>query len=398
MIKKIEFIKTGVIFFFFAMTAFLYGSGSFSISFGSWNLTAPEWGSTIYHVVLTSLIVIAMLVSLFCWIGAFFPGPISRKLLLVTRYRRIVNAYLIFYGMAYFLNYVVSLVNNLVHFASNEILFLSVYGVGLVGMIAIAHAGFGISRHPQPLQQSESNINRIRPKRPDWLLWLLIGLAVLIVIAVILYFFVAKNLSWDAQGYMAFFAAVSASGVWVTGAALALFAYFQWQLWRTQHTLLYIPVVNLISGGTPKFGPIEENQTRYPYRVEWEVLITNSSSIPIFIHNTALKLVPPEGIQGKDMPFSPKDYKLEPANLSSAQVCQITSSSPQRVRWIIHGPDIGKIFDYVSDVSNNREFRLICRVAYSTPQNHTPIPLEITSNQFPVPQNAPWGSSTYVTY
>jgi hypothetical protein len=138
MISRQEFVRTGVIFFFFALTSFFYGDNPFSI--GQW--TAPAWGSAIYHGVLSFIILVTALLSLSCWIGAFCPEAVNRQLPFFQRNKWIVLTYIVLFATAYLLNYSISLMNSLVHSATNECLFLFIYGSGLIGMVAIVVFGF----------------------------------------------------------------------------------------------------------------------------------------------------------------------------------------------------------------------------------------------------------------
>jgi len=221
--------------------------------------------------------------------------------------------------------------------------------------------------------------------------WPLLGLLVLAIVAFLLYYFVARRLSADTQGYIAFFVSIGAIGAWVTGIALAIFAYQQWQIRKTEHGLLFIPQLSLALGGPPIAGLLNEDGMRYPYRVEWTVVIRNISQIPVSINRLGLEVRLAGVSDSKRAVFSPKDaHILEPANLRAP--FDITLSTPQRIRWIAEGPDVGDTFDYVSGDSGKREFELICRVSYSIPQSpNNWITDEIISEPCYISEKASWG-------
>ena len=225
--------------------------------------------------------------------------------------------------------------------------------------------------------------------------WISIGLLVLVVIVSSL-IFVARQLPATTQGYQAFFTAFAAIAALGTGIALAVLAYQQYKLRQTEHGLLFEPQILLRSAGSPITGELRYNNQKYPYRIEWTVLIHNTSRIPVPIEFMEVEVRCWGEDSGKKLYLSPAYcYILEPEGLQPP--FQFILTEPQRIRWIIEGPDVGHELDYVSGDSGNRRFELIFRIYATIPQGPSvPIIKELVSNPFPVPQNAKWGLPTAI--
>ena len=222
--------------------------------------------------------------------------------------------------------------------------------------------------------------------------WALLGILALIAI-ILVPIFVARQLQLDSQGYQTFFIAFAGIGAWVTGIALAVFAYQQYKLRQTEHRLLFEPQMLLDSAGIPIAAGLRYKNQKYPYAIEWTVLIHNTSQQPILIKFMSLrimqlgwgKVTDKEGYLNK-----PSYHVLEPDGLEPP--FQVTLTTPQRIRWIIEGYNAGQDLDDSFGDSNNRNFQLIFYVHAINPQDpSTPISRVIGSNSFRVPKDAKWG-------
>lgn len=222
--------------------------------------------------------------------------------------------------------------------------------------------------------------------------WILIGLLVLAAV-ILVAIFVPRQLQLDPQGYQTFFIAFAGIGAWVTGIALAVFAYQQYKLRQTEHRLLFEPQILLRSAGTPITGELTYNNQRYPYRIEWTVLILNTSQQPILIEFMSLRIRQWGWGKATDKEGYlniPSYHVLEPDGLEPP--FQVTLTTPQRIRWIIEGYNAGQDLDDFFGDSNNRNFELIFYVQATNPQDpSTSIFYGIISNSFRIPKDAPWG-------
>jgi len=221
--------------------------------------------------------------------------------------------------------------------------------------------------------------------------WISIGLLVLVAIVISL-IFVARQLPPTPQGYQAFFTAFAGIAALGTGIALGVFAYQQYKLRQTEHSLLFEPQILLRSAGTPITGELRYKNQKYPYGIEWTVLIHNTSQQPILIEFMSL------GIRQwgwgkasyKDGYLSPPSYHvLEPEGLESP--FQVTQTTPQRIRWIIEGYNASGELDDSFGESNSRNFQLIFYVLAINPQDPSTLIKRIVSNSFHIPKDAPWG-------
>jgi hypothetical protein len=158
--------------------------------------------------------------------------------------------------------------------------------------------------------------------------------AIIIVIgalAIGVLIFIAHLLPANVYGYEAFFTAVGAIGTLITGVALAIFAYYQWSISDRQHKLLFNPELVISGRGSPKVGPVEDNGIRYPFRVEWTVLIENTSQLPIVIHHLDIELASAGSDSHERALLTPLYCRIaEPKDLTAP--FQVTLSSPQKVR------------------------------------------------------------------
>ena len=243
--------------------------------------------------------------------------------------------------------------------------------------------------HRQPSNQQENTGRPAYTERSGRNRWISIGLLVLVVIILVPIF--ARQRLPDPQEYQAFLTAFAATGAWVTGIALALFAYQQYRLRQTEHSLLFEPQILLRSAGTPITEELKYNNQRYPYRVEWTVLILNTSQQPILIEFMSLRIRQWGKATDKEGYLNiPSYHVLEPDGLEPP--FQVTLTTPQRIRWIIEGYNAGQDLDDFFGDSNNRNFELIFYVQATNPQDpSTSIFYGIISNSFRIPKDAPWG-------
>lgn len=243
----------------------------------------------------------------------------------------------------------------------------------------------------QPSNQQESTQIPTDIERAGRNKWISIGLLVLVVI--ILVPILARQLLPDSLEYQAFLTAFAATGAWVTGIAIVVFAYYQYKLRQTEHSLLFNPQL-LLSSSAPITGEAVYNNRKYPYRIEWSVFIQNTSSVPIIIEHMAIKVKSARGDLGREE-YIPYDcyFILEPYGLEPP--FQVTIAAPQRIKYVIEGRDMAQVLDYVAGNSKSRVFELIFKVRATIPQGHsTPTIMERDSIPFIVPENAKWGNST----
>lgn len=221
--------------------------------------------------------------------------------------------------------------------------------------------------------------------------WISIGLLVLVVIILVPIF--ARQLLPDSLEYQAFLTAFAATGAWVTGIAIVVFAYYQYKLRQTEHSLLFEPQILLRSAGTPITGELKYNNQKYPYVIDWSVLIHNTSQQPIFIEFMSLGIIQRGWGKTSDKIgyLTPSSYHvLEPNGLKPPFT--VTLTTPQRIRWIIEGYNADSDIERDFGDSNNRNFELLFRAIVTDPQDpSTPTIKGIVSNSFRIPKDAPWG-------
>ena len=224
--------------------------------------------------------------------------------------------------------------------------------------------------------------------------WTFLGLLLPagVVLALVL---VARRLPSDVTGYQAFFTFFAAVGGWITGIAIAVFAYHQWRLRRVEHDLRYKPKIMLTSGANPATGPATIESLSYPYRIEWVVLVENRSQLPVVVNhmNVSVRLAGEDA--GTDALLTPLYcHVLKPMNMWLP--LQVTLSTPLHVRWIVEGPNAGDAFKHVSGDRGARDFQLVCSIFTTVPEDTgSPVVTEVASDQFYVPKDAPWGASAF---
>lgn len=227
--------------------------------------------------------------------------------------------------------------------------------------------------------------------------WISIGLLLLVVIVIGL-IFVARQLPPTTQGYQTFFTAFAGVGAWVTGIAIAVFAYQQYKLRQTEHSLLFNPQLILTSGDISFTGSLLLWQMREPYTIKWTVYLQNTSQIPILIQdmNVYVRLVGEESSEQSRLAsrLTPRYcHIVEPENLMLP--FEVSLTKPYHIMWLVDG-SAGDVFDYVSRDSGNRDFVLIFEVAAKRPQDpkESIFFKETTSWGIHVPKDANWVSKT----
>lgn len=229
--------------------------------------------------------------------------------------------------------------------------------------------------------------------------WISIGLLVLIVVVLGLAF-LARQLPATPQGYQTFFMAFAAIGAWVTGIAIAVFAYQQYKLRQTEHRLLFEPQLVLTSGDIFASGSRVHDSVAVPYQINWTVFIQNTSQTPMLIDYMDIwaKLAADRlGWQGWQVYITSTRERVchvaEPENLSMP--FEVTITKPQRIKWTIEGL-FGDAFDSLSRESNQRDFVLACRVSYKRYGDPADVLFdkEVVSDSINIPQDANWVSKT----
>jgi hypothetical protein len=218
--------------------------------------------------------------------------------------------------------------------------------------------------------------------------WIVTGLLVLAVI-ILLPIFVARQIQLDNQTFYTYFAGV---GAWVTGIAIAVFAYQQYKLRQTEHRLLFEPQLVLTPGDISIDGLINKKE---PYRIRWIVFVQNISQIPILIEDMGVRVRLAGGGSERQAILTPLYCHLtDPDSLSTP--FEVNRDKPQRLVWVVEGSSAGDVFDYVSGDGGKRDFELVFRVVAIMP--HDPgkpiFSKETTSWPIYVRQNANWVSKT----
>jgi len=224
--------------------------------------------------------------------------------------------------------------------------------------------------------------------------WILIGLLVLAAV-ILVAIFVPRQLQLEPQGYQTFFIAFAGIGAWVTGIALAVFAYQQYKLRQTEHRLLFEPQILLTSGSISITGlrtyPFLEKPE--PFQIKWTVVIQNTSQIPLLIEHMEVYVKLEKDSERQAFLTPTYCHVVEPNNLTTP--FEVTLTKPQRIVWIVEG-SAGDIFDYVSGDSGKRDFIFIFRILAKNPRDPGGPFLSQKTLSWPihVPKDANWVSKT----
>ena len=229
--------------------------------------------------------------------------------------------------------------------------------------------------------------------------WILIGLLVLAAV-ILVAIFVPRQLQLDPQGYQTFFIAFAGIGAWVTGIALAVFAYQQYKLRQTEHKLLFNPQLQLNSGDISSTGSTRGRLfiDDRPFQIKWTVFIQNTSNIPILIKHMEVYVKLFRKDPSRLVPLGRHCHVAEPANLNVP--FEVALAKPQYITWIVEGSDYlgsaGDAFDSVSLGSDQRIFVLIFKVSAKIAQDPRESIFfeETTSRPIDVPKDANWVSKT----
>jgi hypothetical protein len=245
-------------------------------------------------------------------------------------------------------------------------------------------------------QGAEIHKYTAQPRRNRWItIWLIIFVVIILVPIL------ARQWLTDPLEYQSFLTAFAATGAWVTGIAIAVFAYQQYKLRQTEHGLLYEPQLILTSARVSTTGwEVPANLTGWlpaiPYQIKWTVVIQNNSQIPLLIDLMLVYVKLDEKDAEKRASLTPIYCRvLEPENLSTP--FEVSLNKPQSITWVIEG-SAGDEFDSVSRESNKRDFILIFGVyaKKAMGKQEQVIYKEVFSYPIEVPQDANWVSTTPV--
>lgn len=90
-VSRREFMTTGIIFFLFSLTLYIYGGSSFV--FTAWRFTwhAPELVSAIVNGLEIFVLIIGSVISVFCLVGSFLPRYANLLLNILSKHERLVR-------------------------------------------------------------------------------------------------------------------------------------------------------------------------------------------------------------------------------------------------------------------------------------------------------------------
>jgi hypothetical protein len=138
---KKEFLTTGILFFLFSITLYIYHGSPFTFSVGGFNWTAPEIVSTIVNWLVIIVLIVGSIISIFCLFGSYSPQKANNILNMLARYeklmRRARDVFIVIFPFAFLLNFYASWVQKLVGVAKDEIVFFIVFAIGLIWTWAI---------------------------------------------------------------------------------------------------------------------------------------------------------------------------------------------------------------------------------------------------------------------
>ena len=140
-VSRREFLTTGIIFFLFSLTLYIYGGNPFV--FTAWKFTwyAPEPVSAIVNGLEIFVLIIGSVISIFCLVGSFLPRYANHLLNMLARHGRLMrwsrDGFVAFFPLAFLLNFFTSWIQKLVGVAKNEVVFFLIFAIGLIWTAAI---------------------------------------------------------------------------------------------------------------------------------------------------------------------------------------------------------------------------------------------------------------------
>ncbi len=139
-ISRRQFLVSGILFFIFSSTLFIYRGSPFVLSFFSWSWQAPTIVSDIIGIVQWILFAITIIIWLSCLVGVFSPKTINLALFRIEKYgSRLRGLFNIIYFYAIFINFIVASLRALVGVAKQPWLFYVLFLFAIVWMFIIAH-------------------------------------------------------------------------------------------------------------------------------------------------------------------------------------------------------------------------------------------------------------------
>jgi len=140
-VSRREFLTTGILFFLFSLTLYIYGGSPFVFNVWKFTWNAPELVSAIVNWLVIFVLVVGAIISVFCLIGSFWYSFANRLLNKLASHKKLMSlakdGFIAFFPFAFLLNFFTSWVRNLVGVAKNEIVFFLVFAIGLIWTAAI---------------------------------------------------------------------------------------------------------------------------------------------------------------------------------------------------------------------------------------------------------------------
>jgi ABC-type multidrug transport system fused ATPase/permease subunit len=140
-VSRREFLTTGIIFFLFSLTLYIYGGSPFV--FTAWKFTwhAPELVSAIVNGLGIFVLIVGSVISVFCLVGSFLPRYANSLLNMLASHKRLMrwssDGFVAFFPLAFLLNFFTSWIQKFVGVAKNEIVFFLIFAIGLIWTAAI---------------------------------------------------------------------------------------------------------------------------------------------------------------------------------------------------------------------------------------------------------------------
>lgn len=157
--SKREFVTTGVLFFLFSLTLYIYGGTPFVFKIWDFSWQASDLVSTTIIWLTRAVLIIGSVISLFCLIGGYSAKAVNKLLnglasheKLMRQFRYVFTAS---FAFAFLLNFYASWVQKLSGVAKNEVLFIVVFVIGIIWTGAIIHSEEGKKRTKDVSQQAK---------------------------------------------------------------------------------------------------------------------------------------------------------------------------------------------------------------------------------------------------